>query len=102
MLLNDTRLSPPRDSLVWAFNFADAGAVLGGRYQPMGPDGILQEAQFAVVIVDSDSGEYLMTLQGWQRVGATPQPAVSPSASPEVPSLPSYGVPATPAPAAAP
>lgn len=94
----DITLSLPQERLVWAINFDDPSAVLGGRYQPQGPFGIPHEALFAIVLIDATTGEHVMTAEGWKRVeGATPAiPDLGGQATPSAPLDPSVPVPSLP------
>jgi hypothetical protein len=70
----------PHDRLVWGVHFQDAAGVLGGRYQFMGPNAdVPHEAEFAIVLVDAVTGDYVLTMEGWNRLetlppGLTPPP----------------------------
>lgn len=77
LIMKETR-PVPHDRLVWGVHFADPVAALGGRYQFMGPDGnILHEAGFAIALVDAETGEFVATMQGWERLQTLP-PGVTP------------------------
>ncbi|HSP54567.1 MAG TPA: hypothetical protein VLS25_03175 [Dehalococcoidia bacterium] len=79
LVMKETR-PVPHDRLVWGVHFKDAVAALGGRYQFMGPNhDVLHEAEFAIVLVDAETGEFVATMEGWNRLqtlppGLTPPP----------------------------
>lgn len=81
LIMEETRPGLPKHRLVWGVHFQDPVAALGGRYQFMGPDSnILHEAEFAIVLVDAVTGEFVLTMQGWNRLDVLP-PGVTPPAT---------------------
>ncbi len=82
LIMKETRPGLPENRLVWGVHFQDPAAALGGRYQFMGPDAnILHEARFAIVLVDAVTGEYVLTMEGWERLDTLP-PGLTPPPHP--------------------